>query len=109
MLSWLEDLKGIRSYIRCGREMNGRLHRWSFRQLQAIIEYKAKLAGINVVYVNPKGTSSRCPICGAKLSLNGYRELKCPRCGLVANRDVIGAWNLAQRYVGPPFAPTAQL
>ena len=101
----LEDLKGNRSHIRRGRELNGRLHRWSFRQLQAIIEYKAKLRGLRVAYVNPKGTSSLCPSCGAKLSPNGYRLLRCPNCGLEADRDVIGAWNLAQRYVGSFRSP----
>ena len=101
----LEDLKDIRSHIRYGREMNGRLHRWSFRQLQAIIEYKAKLRGLMVAYVNPRATSSLCPIYGGKLSLNGHRLLRCPDCGLVADRDVIGAWNLAQRYVGSFRSP----
>ncbi len=101
----LEDLKGIRSHIRYGRELNGRLHRWSFRQLQTIIEYKAKLKGLRVAYVNPRNSSSLCPICGAKLSPNGYRLLRCSNCGLKANRDVIGAWNLAQRYVGTSVRP----
>ncbi|RLG81558.1 MAG: hypothetical protein DRO09_01880 [Thermoprotei archaeon] len=101
----LENLKGIRSHIRYSRELNGRLHKWSFRQLQAIIEYKAKLRGLRVAYVNPRGTSSLCPRCGAKLKPDGYRLLRCPNCGLKADRDVIGAWNLAQRYVGSFRSP----
>jgi len=107
----LEDLKGIRSHIRYGREMNGRLHRWSFRQLQAIIEYKAKLRGLRVAYVNPRNSSSLCPRCGGKLKPDGHRLLRCPNCGLKADRDVIGAWNLAQRYVGssvPPESPAVK-
>jgi len=70
----LEDLRGIRRRIRYSKEMNGRLHRWSFRRFQQILEYKARLAGLNVVYVDPRGTSSRCPICGGRLSPNGHRE-----------------------------------
>ena len=58
----LENLKNIRRRIKRTKELNGRLHRWSFRKLQFIIEYKAKLNGINVIYVNPKSTSSYCPI-----------------------------------------------
>ncbi|HDM92515.1 MAG TPA: hypothetical protein ENG69_03900 [Candidatus Korarchaeota archaeon] len=73
----LEDLKGIRRRIRYSREMNGRLHRWSFRRFQQILEYKAKLQGLSVIYVNPRGTSSRCPICRGKLSPNGHRGLRC--------------------------------
>jgi len=49
----LEDLKNIRSKIDYSPELNGRLHRWSFRTFQQILEYKAKLNGIPVVYVNP--------------------------------------------------------
>ncbi|MBS7251928.1 MAG: IS200/IS605 family accessory protein TnpB-related protein, partial [Candidatus Freyarchaeota archaeon] len=39
--------------------MNGRLHRWSFRRLQSVVEYKAKLNGLTVVYVDARGTP--CP------------------------------------------------
>ncbi len=69
----LEDLTNIRDSIRYSAEMNGRLHRWSFRKLQSIIEYKAKLrGGVSVVFVDPAYTSSRCPVCGGgKLSRMG--------------------------------------
>ncbi len=93
----MEDLKGIRRRIRYSRAMNGRLHRWSFRRFQQILEYKARLAGLNVIYVNPRGTSRRCPICGGKLSPNGHRRLKCPRCGFEGDRDVVGALNVMKR------------
>ncbi len=89
----LENLKEIRTRVNYSRELNGRLHRWSFRKLQQILEYKAKLKGIDVVYVNPYKTSSLCPTCGRRLSPNGWRLLKC-ECGLVADRDAIGSWNI---------------
>jgi putative transposase len=89
----LEDLTEIRNTIRYSAQLNGRLHRWSFRKLQSIIEYKAKLKGVSVVFVNPAHTSSLCPICGGKLSPNGYRVLKC-ECGFEADRDVVGSWNI---------------
>ncbi|NJE61230.1 RNA-guided endonuclease TnpB family protein [Thermococcus sp. 21S7] len=90
----LEDLTKIRDSIRYSAEMNGRLHRWSFRKLQSIIEYKAKLKGVRVVFVNPAHTSSLCPVCGGKLSPNGGRVLKCSNCGFEADRDVVGSWNV---------------
>lgn len=93
----LEDLTEIRDSIRYSAEMNGRLHRWSFRKLQSIIEYKAKLRGVRVVFVNPAHTSSLCPVCGGKLSPNGGRVLKCPKCGFEADRDVVGSWNVRLR------------
>ena len=67
----LEDLTEIRESIRYSAEMNGRLHRWSFRKLQSIIEYKAKLGGFMAVFVNPAYTSSLCPVCGGKLGRMG--------------------------------------
>ncbi|ALM74379.1 RNA-guided endonuclease InsQ/TnpB family protein [Thermococcus barophilus] len=89
----LEDLTKIRDSIRYSAEMNGRLHRWSFRKLQSIVEYKAKLKGVRVVFVNPAHTSSLCPICGGKLSPNGHRVLSC-KCGFEADRDMVGSWNI---------------
>jgi putative transposase len=94
----LEELANIRKRIGRSRAMNGRLNRWSFRKLQKIIEYKAKLAGLNVTYVNAKGTSSLCPTCGEKLSPNGHRLVKCPSCGTEEDRDVIAVRNLLKRY-----------
>ena len=60
----LENLKNIRQKINYSPELNGRLHRWSFRKFQQILEYKAKLNGIEVIYVDPRKTSTLCPICG---------------------------------------------
>ena len=93
----LEELANIRKRTRRSKELNGRLNRWSFRKLQNIIEYKAKLAGLNVKYVNAKGTSTLCPICGEKLSPNGYRRLRCSRCGLEEDRDIIAVKSLLRR------------
>lgn len=111
----LEDLTEIRESIRYSAEMNGRLHRWSFRKLHSIIEYKAKLKGVKVVFVNPAYTSSLCPICGEKLSPNGHRVLKCSNCGFEADRDVIGSWNIRLRALKmwgvfvPPESPTMKV
>ena len=59
---------------------------------------QGKLAGLNVVYVDAKSTSSLCPICGEKLSPNGYRLMKCRKCSLEQDRDVIAVKNLLRRY-----------
>jgi len=90
----MEDLNGIRRRIKYGRQMNRRLHTWNFRRLQLYIEYKAKLEGLPVEYVNPKGTSSLCPTCGEKLiALNGCRLVKC-KCGYQNDRDVTACVNV---------------
>jgi putative transposase len=97
----MDDLKGIRKRIRYGRQMNRRLHSWNFRMLQFYIDYKAKLAGLNVVYVNPRGTSSLCPICGGRLAPNGNRLLKCLRCGYENDRDVTACVNMLRMRGAP--------
>lgn len=90
----VEDLRGIRKNVNKGKNLNRRLHSWNFRKLQFFIEYKAKLNGIPVVYVNPRKTSSLCPRCGGKLALNGQRVVKCRKCGYENDRDVIACLNM---------------
>jgi putative transposase len=82
------------------RELNGRIHRWSYRRFQQVLEYQAKLHGLNVEYVDPKNTSRICPVCGGELKegSNGRRLMKCQRCGLEEDRDVIAVRNLTRRY-----------
>ena len=106
----MENLKGMRKGIRYGKRMNRRLHSLPYRKLQFYIEYKAKLVGLPVVYVNPYKTSSLCPICGGKLASNGYRLLRCRKCGCENCRDLIACLNLLKRNPRcgeSPFSPKA--
>ena len=90
----MEKLDGIRENMNGSAKLNRRLHAWSFQKLQQYIEYKANLEGIPIVYVNPKNTSKRCHRCGRVAQVNG-REFTCLRCGLVYNRDLNAAINIA--------------
>ena len=90
----MEKLDGIRENMNSSTRLNRRLHAWSFRKLQQYIEYKANLEGIPIVYVNPKNTSKRCHRCGHVAQANG-REFRCPKCGLVYNRDLNATINIA--------------
>ena len=89
----IERLNGIRDNMSGSAKLNRRLHAWSFRKLQQYIEYKANLEEIPVVYVNPKDTSKGCHRCGHVAQTN--REFRCPKCGLVYNRDLNSAINIA--------------
>lgn len=88
----MEALSGIRSTTRTSRKNNYGLHTWSFYRVSQYIEYKAKLAGIDVVYVNPAYTSQRCPSCGA-LNKAHDRSYSC-ECGFHLHRDIVGAVNI---------------
>ena len=96
----LEQLQNIRSTTRTSRKNNPSLHTWSFYRLAQFIEYKAKLAGIKVEYVNPAYTSQRCPVCGS--IHHAYdRNYTCV-CGFHIHRDLLGAMNICNstEYVG---------
>lgn len=88
----LEALAGIRQTARTSRKNNHNLHSWSFYRLAQFIQYKAELAGIKVVFVDPKYTSQTCPVCGTRNKAND-RKYKC-HCGFETHRDILGARNI---------------
>lgn len=96
----MEQFANIRSTIRTSRKNNHSLHTWSFYRLAQFIEYKAKLAGIKVEYVNPAYTSQKCPVCGNVHHAND-RKYIC-KCGFHTHRDILGAMNIrnSTEYVG---------
>jgi putative transposase len=95
----LEDLKGIRSRARARRPQRAQLHSWSFGQLRAFIEYKARLAGVPVLHVDPKNTSRECPKCGhiSRTNRPSQAIFRCTTCGTAGHADVIAASNIARR------------
>lgn len=61
----LEDLTHIRDRITArGGDARNRLGGWAFEQLGQFIAYKATLAGVTVVHVDPRYTSQTCSKCG---------------------------------------------
>jgi len=95
----MEDL-GIYKEHMGSEELNGRIHRWSYKRFQRILEYQAKLHGLNVKYVDPRNTSRVCLIYNGEMdpSRNGRRLMRCRRCGLEEDRDVVAVKNLTRRY-----------
>ena len=90
----LEDLKGIRERsLKKGRAFRSRIGRWNFYFLRQAIEYKARLAGVPVVLVDPRYTSQRCCRCGELGSRNG-ESFKCT-CGFSSHADENAARNIA--------------
>jgi putative transposase len=93
----LERLENIRKTARTSRKNAKNLHSWTFYQLQQYISYKANLAGIQVVKVNPAYTSQTCPACGDKNRARD-RKFECP-CGFKTHRDRVGAVNIMNQPV----------
>jgi IS605 OrfB family transposase len=104
----LENLKGIRGQTTVRKAQRRRHNSWSFNQLRQFIEYKAKLVGVPVLYVNPRGTSHTCPRCGleAKQNRRTRDRFECVGCGLAGPADYIAALNIAARgQVSSPIVP----
>jgi len=98
-----EDLKGIRKLYRKG---NGRgnkyrrkLNSWSFYELERQVSYKADWEGIPFCKIDPKRTSTLCPICGGKLQGDRQkrRDLWCGNCKRWRDRDVTAAMNISYK------------
>src|SRR5438105_10692394 len=66
-----------------------------FRKLGlAKLAYKAEEAGRQLVKVDPRGTSQRCP-CGARVPKKlSDREHVCTACGLIGKRDHVSAMEI---------------
>ena len=91
----LEKLAGIRKSRKRGRRFNRTLHSWSFHQLQNFLEYKAKLRGIPIVFVEPRNTSKECSRCGSEGTRLG-KKFVCPQ-GHVDHADANAGFNIALR------------
>jgi putative transposase len=94
----LEDLEKLRKSNKRDKRFNKRLGLWFYHRIQFCIEYEAKERDLEVVKVNPRGTSSKCPRCGSKLVEYGHRVLRCRKCSFIGDRDVIATINIYKKY-----------
>jgi putative transposase len=96
-----EDLSGIRLRTKVRRKTRTEINRWAFYQLRLFTEYKARIAGIEVISVDPRYTSQTCSRCHHIHPEPGksYRQGKvfnCGFCGFEHDADLNGALNIAQ-------------
>jgi putative transposase len=98
------DLTGLRERIDYGKKANQRLHQWAYGEFVRMLEYKARLHGMTVERVGEAYTSQTCPSCQNRKKPDG-REYNCPQCGFEGHRDIVGAANIRQKYLGPDESP----
>ncbi len=89
----LENLTNIRKRIKGNKRMRSRLHRWSWRELQQFVKYKAEGLGISTLYVNPAYSSQICSKCGCMGSRYKH-TFTCLNCGSFQHSDRNAAINL---------------
>ena len=103
----LENLQGIGTRQTASRALRRLLHSWAFYDLQKKIEYKAQLAGIPVIYVDPRYSSQECHFCRHVSKKNRISRdwFVCQECGMRKPADHNAACVIACRAaVNQPYA-----
>ncbi|MFJ8827186.1 RNA-guided endonuclease InsQ/TnpB family protein [Streptomyces sp. NPDC102467] len=95
----LEDLRGIRERVRLRKPQRATLSSWAFHQLGEFSAYKARRAGVPVVYVDPAYTSRTCAECGHIDKANRVSQARfaCRSCGFVDHADRNSSRNIRTR------------
>ncbi len=93
------DPRGVLG-LRAGRRHNQRVRDWRVGHLIRVLADKAEAAGITLILVDERGTSSTCPACACRVPKPPGRVLCCPSCGLTGHRDLLAAASIAGRAPG---------
>lgn len=95
----LEDLGGIRARVRLRKPQRAAVHSWAFAQLGQFLEYKARRAGVPLIFVDPAYTSQTCSECGHgdKQNRASQARFQCRSCGVVAHADLNASRNIARK------------
>lgn len=107
----IEDLSGIRGRTRLVRRtQRARMSGWAFRQLRSFLTYKAAIAGVGLVLIDPRNTSRTCSKCGhcEKANRKSQSNFECKICGHAENTDQNAANNIRSKgYVSVPIVTNA--
>src|SRR6185437_12044789 len=90
---------GIRARVRLRKPQRAAVHSWAFAQLGQLLEYKARRAGVPLIFVDPAYTSQTCSECGHgdKQNRASQARFQCRSCGVVAHADLNASRNIARR------------
>ncbi len=91
--------KGWKQYLKLLKKTNQNFAYIPYWKLVAMLEYKAKLVGIEIHKVTEEYTSQICSRCGVRRKANRkHRGLYvCKQCGSVINADVNAACNIISK------------
>ena len=89
----LEDLR-IPRLAGYSRRTNRRRNMWPCREIHRQIEYKAALAGVPIIKVNPAWTSKTCPVCGARRRDRVGKVFVCLMCDWEMDRQINAGLNI---------------
>jgi putative transposase len=89
----LENLEGIWNRTTVRKSQRRDHHSWSFAQLRTFVAYKAAIAGVPLVYIDPAYTSQECPICHhiSRSNRPTRDEFCCTCCGFSGLADNVAA------------------
>jgi putative transposase len=75
------------------------VHSWAFAQLGQFLAYKARRAGVPLVFLDPAYTSQTCAECGHvdKRNRASQARFRCRSCGVVAHADLNASRNIARK------------
>ena len=94
----MEDLKHIRERTKkkSSRKTRRITNNWNFYQIRQMVEYKARICGVPVEFINPAYTSKTCSKCG-QIGNRSKKEFKCLNlsCKHVEHADANAAFNIA--------------
>jgi transposase len=95
----LEELTHINAQSTVRKAQRDSRSKWAFSQLRKFIAYKAALAGVPLVIIDPRNTSRRCSACGhiAESNRPKQSEFCCVCCGHSENADLNAAKNIRNR------------
>ena len=93
------ELNGIRQDKDWGAKQNQELHAWPYNKIIQMLTYKAALKDVRVKQVSERYTSTTCPACNKRVKSARVERGLFVHCGKAFNADVVGAFNILQRYL----------
>lgn len=95
----LEDLAGIGQRTTVRKADRSRPNEWGFHQLRQFVAYKARSAGVPVLFMDLRNTSRQCSGCGhtERANRRSRDAFVCQACGLALPADLNAAINIRNR------------